>query len=65
VDLLWRYANWNGYRVSGMMVLMCVMTSLSEYFIITFRLITLELLGTGTMAVSLRHVGITDWDKER
>jgi hypothetical protein len=29
------YVNWSGSRVSVMMVLMCVMTSLAKHFIIT------------------------------
>jgi hypothetical protein len=60
--------------VSGMMVSVCVLTSLSKHFIIadvsatgrsSFRQVTLELLGKVTMVVSLKHVGITDCDKER
>ena len=35
VDLLVRYANWSGSRVSGMMELMCAITSLSNHFMIT------------------------------
>ena len=35
VDLLGRYANWSGSRVSGMMVLMRAMNSISEHFIAT------------------------------
>ena len=30
MDLLGRYANWSGSRVSGMMELMCAITSLSK-----------------------------------
>jgi hypothetical protein len=71
VVLLGRYANWSG--VSGIMVLMCVISSLSNHFRITdvsatgrssSRQVTLELMGTGTMVVRLKHIGITDWDKE-
>ena len=35
VDLLGRYANWSGSRVSRMMEVMCAMTSLSTHFMIT------------------------------
>ena len=30
-----------------------------------FRLVTLVFLGTGTMVVCLKHIGITDSDRER
>ena len=35
VDLLGRYANWSGSRVSGRMLSMCAMTSLSKHFMAT------------------------------
>ena len=35
VNLLGHYANWSGFRVSGMMVLMLAITSLSNHF--TYR----------------------------
>ena len=50
------------------------MTSLSKHFMATdvsatgrlsFRQVTLVFLGTGTMVVCLKHVGITDSDRER
>jgi hypothetical protein len=49
-------------------------TSLSKHFMATdvcitgwssFRQVTLVFLGTGTMVVCLKHVGITDADRER
>jgi hypothetical protein len=55
-------------RVSGIMV------SWSKHFIVidvsatvrkSFRKVTLDFLGTGTMVVSFKHVGISDCDKER
>jgi hypothetical protein len=63
VDLLGRFANWSGSRVSGMMVLMSAMTSLSKHFMAT----DVSALGwySGTMVVYLKHVGITDWVRER
>ena len=50
------------------------MTSFSKHFMAahvsvagqkSFRLVTLVFLGTGTMVVCLKHVGITDSDRER
>ena len=50
------------------------MTSLSKYFMATdvsskrllsYRQVTFASLGTGTMVVCLKHVGITDSDRER
>ena len=50
------------------------MTSLSKPFMaidvsdmgqLSFRQVTLVFLGTGTMVVCLKHVGITDSDRER
>ena len=50
------------------------MTSLSKHFMptdvsatgwLSFRQVTLVFLGTGTMVVCLKHVGITDSDRER
>jgi hypothetical protein len=35
MDLLERFANWSGSRVSRMMELMCAITSLSKHFTIT------------------------------
>lgn len=35
MDLLGRNANWSVSRVSGMMTLMCALTSLSKHFTIT------------------------------
>ena len=32
VDLFEQYANWSGSRVSGIMVLMCAITSLLKHF---------------------------------
>jgi hypothetical protein len=31
----------------------------------SFRQVTMAFLGTGTMVVCLKHVGITDWVRER
>ena len=31
MDLLGQYANWSGFRVSGMMELVCAITSLSKH----------------------------------
>ena len=33
--ICWRNANWSGPRVAGMVELMCGVTSLSKYFMIT------------------------------
>ena len=50
------------------------MTSLSKHFMATdvsamgrksFRQVTFMFLGTGTMVVCLKHVGITDSNRER
>ena len=50
------------------------MTSFSKHFMATdvsgtgrnsFRRVTLMFLGTGTMVVCLKHVGITDSDMDR
>ena len=49
---MWR-ANWSGSRVSGMMVLMSAMTSY------------LSVLGHRHYGVCLKHVGITDSERER
>ena len=74
VDLLGQYANWSGSSVSGIMVLMGATTSLSKHFMAiyvsalgrqSFRQVTLLFLGTGTMVVCLKHVGITDPGRER
>ena len=48
------YANWSGSRVSG-----------SATGWKSFRQVTLVFLGKGTMVVCLKHVGITDSDRER
>ena len=67
VDMLGQYRNWSGSRVSGMMELMCAMTSLSKHFMVTDMSGTVtvvlqslwqvasEFLGTGMMRVSLRR----------
>ena len=74
MNLLGWYANWSGSKVLGMMELMCALTRLSKRLIVTdvnaierhslFQ-VTLEFLGTGTMVICLKHVGITHWDWER
>lgn len=57
-----------------MVELMCAITSLSKHFMTTDVSATgrwslwqevLEFLRTGMMVVILKHVVITDWDKER
>ena len=74
VVLFGQYANWSVSRISGIIVLVCAMTSLSEHFMATdvsatgqdsYRQVTLEFLGTGTMVVCFKYVGITDSDRER
>ena len=55
-------------------MLMGAMTNLSKHLMasdvsasgwLSFRQVTLVFLGTGTMGVCLKHVGITDSDRER
>jgi hypothetical protein len=50
------------------MEFMCAITSLSKHYMPqggSHCGMKSEFLGTGMHVVSLKHVGITDWDKER
>ena len=43
----------------------CVITLSAADVSKTFRQVTLVFLGTGTMVVCLKHLGITDSDREK
>ena len=43
----------------------CMATGVSAAGLKSFRQVTFAFLGRGTMVVCLKHVGITDSDKER
>ena len=71
VYLLGPYANWSGFRVSGMMVLSHdkPLKAFHGYRCKCYSAIVIKkgyqaFLGTGTMVVCLKHVGITDWARE-